>query len=108
LSNSGHLITLINRSLFVGGGHAQITRIHFRNRHRTILSISTISADPAQKNVWKGTISTENGVKVVKNPAKPLCGTFAFDLEEDLKIGGDPNDAPLLMCFRKTEFISTK
>ena len=43
---------------------------------------------------WKGTITTENGVKVVKNPAEPLYGTFAFELEEKLKIGGDPNDAP--------------
>ncbi len=46
------------------------------------------------KPVWKGTITTENGVKVVHNPAEPLYGTFAFDLQEDLKIGGDPNDAP--------------
>jgi hypothetical protein len=39
---------------------------------------------------WKGTIATENGIKVVKNPAEPLYGDFAFDLEEDLAIGGDP------------------
>jgi hypothetical protein len=39
---------------------------------------------------WKGTIATENGVKVVRNPAEPLYGTFAFDLEEDLVFGGDP------------------
>ena len=39
---------------------------------------------------WKGTIATENGIKVVRNPAEPLYGTFAFDLEENLAIGGDP------------------
>jgi len=39
---------------------------------------------------WRGTIATENGVKVVRNPAEPLYGTFAFDLEDDLVIGGDP------------------
>ena len=35
-------------------------------------------------------MDTTNGVKVVKNPAEPLYGEFAFDLEEDLAIGGDP------------------
>jgi hypothetical protein len=39
---------------------------------------------------WKGTIATENGVKVVRNPVEPLYGTFAFDLEEDLVLGGNP------------------
>jgi len=39
---------------------------------------------------WKGRIETENGIKVVKNPAEPIYGEFAFDLEEDLAIGGDP------------------
>ena len=39
---------------------------------------------------WKGTIATENGVKVVKNPGEPLYGEFSFDFQEDLKIGGDP------------------
>jgi len=52
------------------------------------------AAGQTAKPVWKGTIATENGVKVVKNPAEPLYGTFVFDLQEDLKIGGDPNDAP--------------
>jgi hypothetical protein len=53
-----------------------------------------VAAGQTAKPAWKGTITTENGVKVVKNPAEPLNGTFAFDLQEDLKIGGDPNDAP--------------
>ena len=46
----------------------------------------TLEASPQ----WKGRIETENGVKVVKNPAAPLFGEFAFDFEEDLAIGGDP------------------
>jgi len=53
-----------------------------------------VAAAQTTKPVWKGTFATENGVKVVKNPAEPLYGTFAFELQEDLKIGGDPNDAP--------------
>jgi len=47
-------------------------------------------ADQAVPAGWKGTIATENGVKVIKNPAEPLYGEFAFDLQEDLSIGGDP------------------
>jgi hypothetical protein len=42
------------------------------------------------KPQWKGKIETENGVKVVRNPAEPLYREFVFDLEEDLAIGGDP------------------
>ena len=39
---------------------------------------------------WKGRIVVENGIKTVKNPDQPLYGEFAFELEEDLAIGGDP------------------
>jgi hypothetical protein len=59
-----------------------------------ILLSRSSPANSAQKPAWKGTITTEIGVKVVKNPAEPLYGTLAFELQEDLKIGGDPNDAP--------------
>ena len=41
---------------------------------------------------WKGKIVTENGVKVVKNPAEPLYGEFACQLEENLSVGGNVND----------------
>lgn len=39
---------------------------------------------------WKGRIVVENGIKTVKNPVQPLYGDIAFELEEDLAIGGDP------------------
>jgi hypothetical protein len=42
------------------------------------------------KSAWKGTVATEDGVKVVKNPSEPLYGEFVFDLKEDLRLGGDP------------------
>jgi hypothetical protein len=42
---------------------------------------------------WKGRIMVENGVKTVHNPAEPLYGNFAFDLQEDLVLGGDPAKA---------------
>jgi hypothetical protein len=41
---------------------------------------------------WKGKIVTENGVKIVKNPAEPLYGELILQLEEDLSIGGNEND----------------
>jgi hypothetical protein len=41
---------------------------------------------------WKGKVVMEGGVKVVKNPAEPLYGEFSFELQEDLAIGGDPNN----------------
>jgi hypothetical protein len=49
-----------------------------------------ILAGQSGKPAWKGTVTTENGVRVVKNPAEPLYGEFAFDLKEDLRLGGDP------------------
>jgi hypothetical protein len=47
-------------------------------------------AAQAGKPAWKGTVATEDGVKVVKNPSEPLYGEFVFDLKEDLRLGGDP------------------
>jgi len=46
-----------------------------------------------QPSAWKGSVVTENGVKVVKNPGEPLYGEFAFQLQEDLKIGDPARDA---------------
>lgn len=48
------------------------------------------SGDNLPQIKWKGTIATENGIKVVRNPVDPLYGTFIFDLEKDLAIGGNP------------------
>lgn len=45
-----------------------------------------------QKVEWKGEITTENGVKVVKNPREPLYGELVFDLEEDLSIGREDDE----------------
>ena len=47
-------------------------------------------AAQAGKPAWKGTVSAEDGIKVVKNPAEPLYGEFVFDLKEELRLGGDP------------------
>jgi len=42
-----------------------------------------------QKAEWKGRIEVEDGVKVIKNPDKPLFGELIFDLKEDLIIGSE-------------------
>jgi hypothetical protein len=44
-----------------------------------------------ERPVWKGKIVIEDGVRVVKNPSTSLYGEFAFDLEEELVLGGDPD-----------------
>jgi len=51
-----------------------------------------IAADAQQKGQWKGRIETENGVKVVKNPAEPMKGTVLLEVEKALTI--NPYDQP--------------
>jgi len=41
----------------------------------------------SQKAEWKGTVETEKGIKVIKNPREPLYGEIKLDLKEDLSIG---------------------
>ena len=55
-----------------------------------LCAAGVISAEQAGRAAWKGTVTVEGGVKVVKNPAEPLYGEFPFALEEDLLLGGDP------------------
>ena len=50
------------------------------------VSVLTFSCQN-QKSVWKGTITTENGVTIVNNPKEPMCGEDVLVLEEDLSIG---------------------
>jgi hypothetical protein len=45
-----------------------------------------------QKAEWKGKIETENGVKVIKNPAESLYGEIKLELEEDLSIGNEEDE----------------
>jgi hypothetical protein len=65
----------------------------------TILSLGIILligwtsvANQGSQLSWKGKIVTENGVKVVKNPAEPLYGELILQLEQDLSIGGNESD----------------
>ena len=43
----------------------------------------------SQKAEWKGTVETENGIKVIKNPKEPLYGELKLELQEDLSIGSE-------------------
>jgi len=56
-----------------------------------ILSVAA-SKQGTQKTEWKGEITTENGVKVVKNPPDPLYGKIKLELEEDLSIGREDDE----------------
>ena len=45
-----------------------------------------------QKAKWEGTIEEKDGVKIIKNPEKPLYGEIDLELEVDLTIGGEDVD----------------
>lgn len=52
----------------------------------------TLAASRAQKAGWKAKILTEDGVRVVVNPAEPLYGDIKLDLEEELRIGKEGDE----------------
>ncbi len=52
-----------------------------------IVTFPFAESKESQKNKWKGTISNENGIEVIKNPTVPLYGDIKFNLKEDLSIG---------------------
>ena len=57
-----------------------------------LVSLVFLLANQVQNPQWKGTITEEVGVKVIKNPNEPLYGELTFDLEEDLSIGNEENE----------------
>ena len=60
-----------------------------KQRYSLFLLLMAISifACQGQKTDWKGTITVENGVTIVRNPKVPMYGEDALVLEEDLSIG---------------------
>ena len=58
----------------------------------TFILFPAARTQESHKAEWKGEITTENGVKVVKNPREPLYGEIVLDLEEDLSIGREDDD----------------
>jgi len=51
-----------------------------------------VSAGQAQKAGWKAKLLTEEGVRVVINPAEPLYPEIALDVEEELRIGKEGDE----------------
>jgi hypothetical protein len=49
-------------------------------------------AGRAQKTGWKAKVLTEEGVRVVVNPAEPLYPEIKLDLEEELRIGKEGDE----------------
>jgi hypothetical protein len=49
-------------------------------------------AAQTQKSDWKGKVLTEDGVRVVINPAEPIYGQIKLDLGEELRIGKEGDE----------------
>lgn len=60
----------------------------------SVLVLILISAEAIedQKSQWKGKIEYENGIKIIRNPKRPLYGEITFKLEEDLIIGNEEDE----------------
>jgi hypothetical protein len=54
-----------------------------------LIGLAAIASSADQKPAWKGTISKEGDVVVVKNPKTPLYGSDVLKIEEDLSVGGE-------------------
>lgn len=50
-------------------------------------TIIVFASGERQKIEWKGSVDEKNGVKVIKNPKKPIYGEDVFGLDEELCIG---------------------
>jgi len=66
----------------------------------TFILSTTARTQETQKAEWKGEITTENGIKVVKNPREPLYGNIKLELEEDLSIGREDDENYLFYMVR--------
>ena len=44
---------------------------------------------------WRGSIKYTDGTKVIQNPGEPLYGHLPLDLEKDLNLGSEDDDAYL-------------
>ncbi len=51
------------------------------------------SRSPEGTSEWKGTIEYRDGIKVVKNPEEPLYGDFHLELDKDLSLGSEGDEA---------------
>jgi len=69
-----------------------------KNKYSVILtlcffvSLAFLVANQDENPQWKGIVREENGVKLIKNPNKPLYGEISIELEEDLSIGNEEDE----------------
>jgi hypothetical protein len=61
-----------------------------------LIGLAAIVSLADQKPAWKGTISKEGDVTVVKNPKEPLYSPSAFKIEDDISVGGESHPAYVL------------
>jgi len=66
----------------------------------TFILFPAAGTQDSQKVEWKGEITTEKGVKVVKNPREPLYGEIKLELKEDLSIGREEDENYLFYMVR--------
>lgn len=70
-----------------------------KSKIKVILTISFLSAFilavsfGEQKAEWKGKIEVKEGIKIIKNPKKPMYENEIISVKEDLKIGEVEGDA---------------
>jgi len=57
-----------------------------------------VAAGQTAKPVWRGTIATENGVKVVRNPKEPLFQGDVLCLQEEISIGRGEKEGEFLFA----------
>ena len=59
----------------------------------TVLTVDVLAlAAQTQRSDWKGKVLTEDGVRVVVNPAEPIYGQIKLDLGEELRIGKEGDE----------------
>jgi len=61
-----------------------------------LIGFAAIASLADQKPAWKGTISKEGDVTVVKNPKEPLYSPSVFKIEDDISVGGESHPAYVL------------
>ncbi len=69
-----------------------------------LILISSIPARAQSQPKWKGSILSEGGVAIIKNPKEPIYKGPIFELEEELSIGG-PEAQGQAVFTRMDEFV---
>jgi len=77
------------KALSVRSGYALVVAVVLT---AFVLSIVAAPVQAGETGEWKGTVETVAGVKVVKNPAKPMEKATSVEMEALWELGGDTDD----------------